>query len=225
MTGEQSVELVNPLEEYNKALRRLRRYISSDKPPDMKVVLVCCALLYCFDTTRGEQKWALKHLDMALDILRRRQEVFHLVPGNGSCDDLNTIAEYFQSLDVQASIYSTSRTPSLLPITAAEKSGLADCVPPTFHSFAGAENALLKLQNWLMHFFLVNYRYKQVNLILLPAEIAQELRKLNAQLMRWREAFEVLKVKGILPPKEKSEILQNKASLIKVQSDAVTWQS
>jgi hypothetical protein len=54
VTEEKSVGFVNPLEEYDKALRRLRRYIASEKPPDMKVMLVRCALLYCFDTTRGE---------------------------------------------------------------------------------------------------------------------------------------------------------------------------
>jgi hypothetical protein len=58
-----------------------------------------------------------------------------------------------------------------------------------------------------MYSFFTNYRYKRVNAILLPAEVARELRQLIAQFMRWREAFEVLKVQGIPPLKGKLGIL------------------
>jgi len=217
-----AVELTNPLEEYNKAIRRLRRHINSEKVPSKKVILVCCALFYCFDSVRGEHQWALNHLQGALNLLQRSVDTRNA--GNSSSDDLsvdelNTITKLFSRLDVQASVFDgDGRLPSLLLVSKDEKSGLTNCIPSDFARFTEAEAVLSKLENWIMHFIVSDDAYKGNTEVQLPSDVAQEIRALKSQIYKWGEAFDRLLIRQ-RPYLDKGEDLtcQNSISMMKVQ--------
>lgn len=217
---EQAVRLTNPLEDYNKAIRRLRKYITSEKYPNKKVILVCCALFYCFDSARGEHQWALNHLQGALNLLQGSADAEELANSNNlSVNELNTITKLFSRLDVQASVFDgIGRLPSLLLVSRDEKDGLANGVPPNFASFTEAEAVLSKLENWIMHFLISNDEYRGNTEVQLPSNVAQEIRELKSQIDKWGEAFDRLLIQQ-KPYLDKGEdpTCQNSISMMKVQ--------
>ena len=53
---------VETLQQYDKAVRKLRRYLATKEEPLIKVALICCVSFYSFESARGEYDNALEHL-------------------------------------------------------------------------------------------------------------------------------------------------------------------
>ena len=189
------VAITNPLKEYNIAIRRLRKHIGSEASPKRKVVLVCCALFYCFDSTRGRQDWAITHLNTALSILNNTAcigEAADSNPGTDSTYEVDVMKQFFSRLDAQAAIFEQRRVPSLELISQNEKSGRVNVVPLIFTSLSQAEIALDKLGSWTMRFLASNRHLKSTSEAEMPAVITQERQKLNKQFERWEKAVRML---------------------------------
>ena len=67
---DQKLTSVETLVQYNKAVRPLRKYLLNVEEPSTKIALICCALFYCFESTRRDYDSALAHLRSGLTILR-----------------------------------------------------------------------------------------------------------------------------------------------------------
>jgi hypothetical protein len=212
----------DPLKEYNKAIRRLQKYINSSENPSKKVVLVCCALFYGFDSTRGEQEWALAHLRTALNLLKNISNVKGDADSkldNDSLNKMDIMRRFFSQLDVQAAVFDDSRLPTMVLISPDERSGRANCIPLGFTRLSQAEIALYKLQNWAMNFFTSNAQHKYKMEGEMPFAVALERRELQKQFRRWEEALSVLlEHQEALYDKEKAQMLQNNTSILRVHS-------
>ena len=206
---------INAMKEYNKAIRRLRKYMRSRETPNRKLVLMCCALFYCFESIRGEQEWALHHLKAGLKILN---EAAGPIIDKNELDELEPVKEFFSRLDIQVAIFEDGQLPLLRLISPDEKSGLVSCVPPSFTSFSKAEISLNKLENWIIHFLISNQQHKSQTQIQMPQVVTQEIQELTEQLKGWEQAFSVL-VTNQTPPsdKERAQTLQNSISISKIQ--------
>ena len=215
------VAITDPLKEYNIAIRRLRKYIGSEASPKKKVVLLCCALFYCFDSTRGQQDWAITHLNTALDIIKGtawRGEAADSSPDGNSTYEIDVIKQFFSRLDTQAAIFEQRRVPSLELMSRDEKSGRVDVVPSTFTSLSQAEIALDKLGSWTMRFLSSNRQLKYKTEAEMPVAIAQERRDLKKQFERWGEAAKrLIDHQDPHLDKEMAQTFQNSISIFTVQ--------
>lgn len=96
-----------PLRQYNKAVRHLRRYLKVTAEPSHRVVLTCSALFCCFESTCGHHEAALKHLDGGLAVLHEavlNQEVL-----TSSDSSMSTIGEPLPRLSTDTLEASDSR--------------------------------------------------------------------------------------------------------------------
>ena len=213
--------LINPLKEYNRALRRLRKYISSEAAPNKKVILVCCALFYCFENTRGEQEWALIHLETALNLSKEPSGVAGAADSrlvHDAPDNLDTTTLFFSRLDAQASSNVESRLPSLTLVSQDERFGQANCVPPSFTRLSQADVALNKLENWTMHFVISNVQHQWKTEAEIPSAITCERRELKRQFERWEAAFSKLLDHTEAPTdKDKAQTFRDSVAMLKVQ--------
>ena len=191
----QVIQNTETLLQYNRAVRQLRKYIASTAVPSIIVALTCCALFYCFESTRGDYDSAREHLRSGLVILQSTK-------ANGtdkklSCeptdshDDLEQLSRIFSRLDLQASMFDDARTPFFQLISAEERCGAIPAIPNTFfRDLEEAQVTLVKLQNHLLNFLTRNNRYKFVSAEDLPNSIVQEKRELLKQFKRWSLALE-----------------------------------
>jgi len=193
--GSTSAEDVNKetLIQYNKALRLLRKYLGGRERPSIKVALICCTLFHCFESTRGNTGAALDHLRNGLMILGEAQtpRVHPSCMAWDSPEDMEKVTQVFSRLDLQATIFDDSRTPSLMLTSADERSGTTPCVATVvFSDLEEAHVTLIKLQNWLFRLLTTNIKYKFWPQEQLPAFIVEEKHNLEEQYKRWSQTFE-----------------------------------
>ncbi|KAH8881339.1 hypothetical protein GQ53DRAFT_848353 [Thozetella sp. PMI_491] len=187
------------LMQYNKSLRCLRKYLNhsaKDKEkegPSLIVVLVCCALFYCFETARGNGDAAFHHLKMAVSILSNEGNREEMSRTAQDMADMFKLEDLFQRLDLAAAMYQYDRTPLLDLVTPQEKMGLVSCIgPQPFRGLEEAHTVLAKLQNWTLHLLIPNPEYKFGLVENLPPEFMREKEVLGAQFALWHDKFEAM---------------------------------
>lgn len=188
---------VEVLQQYNRAVRQVRRYLSSTARPSIKVALICCALFYCFESTRGDYDSAREHLRSGLMMLQ-------LAKTNGTDDkplhdsldsreDLEQLTQIFARLDLQATMFDDTRVPFFELTSAEERCGGISVIPNTvFGNMEEARVTLDKLQNQLFNFLTRNNHYKFVPVEDLPDSLVREKRELAKQFRRWSVALDGL---------------------------------
>jgi hypothetical protein len=181
--------------QYSRAVRQLRRHLSSTAQPSIKVVLICCILFYCFESSYGDYDSAREHLRCGLVILQTaRANRINDRPSSDSVqshDDIEQLSQIFSRLDLQAMMFDDMRMPFLELTSAEERSGVAPVVSHlTFSDLAEAQVTLDKLQNQQLNFLMRNNRYKFFSAADLPDFIVVEKGELEKQLERWSVALD-----------------------------------
>ncbi|KAI9739964.1 MAG: hypothetical protein M1818_005020 [Claussenomyces sp. TS43310] len=182
-----------PLIQYNKAIRKLRRYMTSKDQPSIHVTFTCCALFFCFENTRGHYDNALQHLRNGVMILReaRATPTASTSAYGSSLGDIDELAHVLARMDLQATLFDDSRTPLLDLTTPEERAGTTPCIPRNiFFNLGEAQKTLDKLQNQLLRFLTLNNDFKFTQQDQLPAFIVQEKMELEEQYYRWSIAME-----------------------------------
>jgi hypothetical protein len=196
--GQQSCEGGHNVEtslQYSRAVRQLRKHLSSTAQPSTKVALICCILFYCFESTYGDYDSAREHLRCGLIILQTAKvNRTKDKPSSDSVqphDDLEQLSQILSRLDLQATLFDDTRTPFLELTSAEERFGVAPVVPHlAFSDLAEAQATLDKLQNQLFNFLTRNNRYKFVSAEDLPDFIVGEKCELEKQFRRWSVALD-----------------------------------
>lgn len=190
--GDQNVET---LAQYNRAVRQLRKYLSTNAQPSIGVALICCALFYCFESTRGDFDTAREHLQSGLVILQsaKASRADSKLSNDflGWDGELEQLTQIFARLDLQATMFDDTRTPFLELTSAEERCGATPTVPNTiYNNLEEARVKLDKLQNQLFNFLVRNNPYKFVLAADLPDFIVQEKHEMQKQCRRWSVALE-----------------------------------
>jgi hypothetical protein len=185
----------NPLviQEYNKAVRQLRKYMAATTNPSKILILTCCVLFYCFENARGDYEAAMGHLHAGLSILQdwiaeKGGNSFSTVEPN-SAGDLHSLTQLLARLDMQVTLFTDDRLPYLCLVSSDETSGKISCVPREFNELIEAQESLDKLQNWLSRFLILNSPYKFEPLGDVPTVIVNEKKVLESQFTRWSTAM------------------------------------
>ena len=129
----QTDQVADTVRLYGKAIRRLRNYIATTRPPSIRTVLTCCFLFYCFESTRADHDAALEHLQTGLRILQEAKSA-RSRSQNGTTlltDDIETLTRVFSRLDTQASASNETRMPSLCVVSDDERAGITPLIPKT----------------------------------------------------------------------------------------------
>lgn len=172
---------------YEKALRQVRRYISTNPSPSAVVLLQCCILLHQFDSMRGDHHAALVHLENAFAILHSStsQRSISSMNGAGSVlsDDMDEIQSVLVRMDLQASLFDDARVPTY------QSSSLADCLNiPRFMTIRSAQKSLHYLLSSLWTFLTTNLSCKSVPLDMIPPAVTKEKQLLNLRFQAWEAA-------------------------------------
>ncbi|KAH8801769.1 hypothetical protein F5884DRAFT_741107 [Xylogone sp. PMI_703] len=182
------------IREYNRALRKLRKYLRSPNH-SIEVVLVCCTLFYCFDAIRGECEWAFKHLQTGIGLFRnwvkesdKRLQDLSIMSDE---EPYNPLILAYLRLDMQATTFDDARLPALSFISHNEGLEQAESITPyDFKSLSHAQTVLDKLQHRVLTFLASNVRYKNTAAEELPEPVSQELQALKEHMRLWQVAFD-----------------------------------
>jgi len=224
---------LNPLtlQEYNRAVRQLRRYLASTTMPCKRIILVCCVLFYCFEGARGEYDAAMGHLQAGLGILQDWIAEQQRRSLDSSClestEDLDCLTEVFARMDLQATIFDDSRLPYLSLASPDEMTGRISCVPSVFKKLSEAQVTLDKLQSWLFHFLVSNVPYKRAPVERIPSAIMREKNLLDGQFRRWSAAMELFADKQLECSKTSEEsvkvlVMFHRTMLVLLQASLAT---
>ena len=138
---------VKTLAQYNRVVRQLRKYLSTNAQPPVGVALTFCALCYCFESIRGDFDAACEHLRSGLVILKSAKA--GRADGKLSNDfldsdgELEQLTQIFSRLDLQATMFDDTRAPFVGLNSAEERCGNTPTVPNTI--FNNLEEARVKL--------------------------------------------------------------------------------
>jgi Fungal specific transcription factor domain len=194
---DQEMTSVETLAQYDKAVRQLRRYLSSKQEPSIKVALICCALFYSFESTRGNYDSALAHLQNGLTILREAKEggANETVSETSriNSNDLNKLEQVFSRMDLQATLFDDGRMPYLEFTSIDERTGATPIVnTDTFENAGQAQLTLDKLQNQAWRFITTSSPYKFLPAEGVPTHVVDEKKLLVDQYKCWSRALDGL---------------------------------
>jgi hypothetical protein len=143
------------LQQSNKAIKHLRTQLSSRVPQSGESVLLSCILFICLETFQGNHEAALAHLESGLKILGSwlddddqpvLSSEFVSRPTRQFLEE--ELVPIFTRLDVQATIYLTSR--SLKEVSPCSSTA-APIMPTRFTSLSDANNHLADLVHWMLY--------------------------------------------------------------------------
>jgi hypothetical protein len=202
------------LTQYGKAIRQLRRYLTSTEHPCVKTALICSLLFHCFESVRGDYSAALVHLENGLGILRNQREKglgqAMSGPNDVVSEDLRNLDRQFARMDLQATfVGGAGRFPSVEFTTEDERSGLTPIVATgAFKDLAEAELTLDKLRNQACRFHLTTIPYRHHHPDMVPIPVVEEKTELLRQLENWSVAMDGLWIlqHQISPPLHHSEM-------------------
>lgn len=177
---------------YNKAIRALRKRMENTSKETTRLALICCVLFYCFEITLGNDEAALRHLNSGLKLL----PAYHQEANQAHNEDIVEMSAVFERLDLQATHFDDSRVPQL---KLAPKN-MGDILPNDlsgyeFSRLEDARRALVRLQNWLMHFLISNLCFKDQPLESIPLNVLHEKDLLMRESRKWTNGFEALRLK------------------------------
>ena len=86
------------LQQYNKAVGRLRRHLADEQQYSAKVALVCCVIFHCFENACGNFDTALTHLRNGLAIWKRTPGVPERTTGDADMCSLTYVSVSYTHL-------------------------------------------------------------------------------------------------------------------------------
>ena len=189
------------LQQYNKAIHKLGKDLSTKGCQSAEVALTCCLLFFCFESVQGNHKSALCHLQSGLEILRSwrvkdSQSSFNNIWISSSKSDIieDYLVRVFSHLDMQASLFlhTNTRLPPLHTLLTNSGSDATHFIPISFASLDQARNMLEKLSNRLAYFIILNQPDPDRSPDNIPSTVIEEHNDLTAQLQRWSQLFDDL---------------------------------
>lgn len=178
--------------EYNKAVRKLRRYIGETKELSRAAVLVCCYLFYCYELLRGDGAAARDHLRHGVEILRSwaveksRTWGRYCIRKKPELDELDHLEVYFSWLDLGVTIHDNTHLPQMTPDPAAVNKALGSLKEDQpFEDEYHARQHLLFINSMCYSFFTRHAQYRDWDARNVPAEIVQAKQAINFQYRSW----------------------------------------
>ena len=178
-----------PVQQYLKALKRLRVLLSS---PDLSIdlVLTCALLCTYFEALRGSFRSALTHVENVANVLHSGRSS-PLLKANQ-----NLLATIVQ-LDVHGSMYCGSRAPTLSWLA----SGVNTLIPEAFENLTQARNIVSLWTCRMLHFFRTTADHYK---FLYPGDVPIEVIWMSQQL---EKAF--LDLEGLLQVLKRNQPSEN----------------
>ena len=187
------------LQQYNKAIAKLRKHLLTKGHQSVEVALICCLLFVCFESLLGNHESALCHMESGLDILRSwRARNVHSPSSNiwspSSESDIveDHLIQVFCRLDMQATLLLDTRIPQFLTILPIDGNEATDFIPTRFASLTEARNVLDTIGNQLAYFIILNHPDPDRPPDSVPSTMITEQAKLDARLQEWSQAFDDL---------------------------------
>lgn len=188
---EDSLNEVQILTEYHKAVRQLQKYLKRDQPSTI-VALTCCVLFYLFESTRGNFDAALEHLRNTVRILQAhttsQEGADFSREATGSPEDMYSLTQVFRRMDVQATIFNNNGTPSLSWYSNLRRE--ASVVTATIISLDQAQETLDQLMNHFFNFLGTYAFHKVTKFEDLPITVVEGKCELLVQCNGWSAAFD-----------------------------------
>lgn len=217
--------------QYDRAIRWLRAYMETSKQPDPQVILICCALFFCSENSRGNREAALQHLEKGLSIINAEQrnklprKVYEIETDAHTADDLGSevteestvtpktseideeLLYVFSRLDCQATLCQDTREPVLDLDDLTHIDDLNHTTEDSFRTITDAQRSLDALHNRLARFLTKSAPHRQDSADSLPHSIVGQKRTLHTQCARWEELM-----KGLIAKQSPSvqQTLKNK---------------
>lgn len=135
--------------QYYKAIRELRRQLSSEPGRSTEAALICCFLFICFEFLQGNDIGALTHLKSGLDIILRSQvkpikikTIWHSSPCSDQGDFLSSATQLFGLVDSIAALWIGEKS---LQNSVIEDGQIYTPVPKTFSTLEEATQSFIRL--------------------------------------------------------------------------------
>lgn len=186
------VASVETLDHYGRAIRTIRKRLAQESTDSIKFALISCIILYCCESTLGDQDAALQHLGNGLKLFKS----FTSNAKKGGNDDIKQLTTMFERLDVQASFFQDDRVPILsLPDWKIHKADYEALVPEKgFFTLQEAHESLVKLQAWIYSFVNTNIDVDKASADLPNSEILDEKEALVQGFNSWNHAVDTFKL-------------------------------
>ncbi|KAI4124592.1 MAG: hypothetical protein LQ347_005681, partial [Umbilicaria vellea] len=201
-TGRNEWECRFSLQQYNRAITKLRKHLSTKGHQSVEVALICCLLFICFESLLGNHESALCHLESGIDILRGwRARNVHLSSSNiwspSSESDIieDHLVQVFSRLDMQATLLLDTRVPQCQTIQPIHGNIALDCIPTRFVGLSEARSVLDKIGNQLALFIITNHPDPDLPPDSVSSATKMEQTELTARLEGWSQAYDDLLTK------------------------------
>ena len=201
------------LQEYGKALTRMRESLERGERRSQRTILMSIVLFTCFQSFTGDHRAAITQIQSGLGLLEERRQDSRQ-PLIGRQDDVveDELIQMFTRLAVQAKSYDmafhfpepyviqlsprsrdpTSPSSPTSPSDAASTSSISSDLPEVFHSTPEARTALDSLCERIMRFKEQLSTFHPGPNNILPASIRSSGAGFRIQLQQWGVAFEPL---------------------------------
>ena len=192
---------------YGKALRQLIRDVSgAEKAHSRAMSLICGVLFTLIEVLQGSNVQALAHLDGIIKLLNETSRPKHVETHEMFMTDVEEdLRPVISRLDVQASVFSTTRPPGLtLPPLLVERNS-----PRPFTGLDNAEEELTALMMHMSYFKRTTanaFRYETAGDI--PIEVLGHQNQLAYHFCRWWQNANTLLASATLENNPKASLLQ-----------------
>jgi len=213
-TGTLTAPVSASLQQYDKAVYKLRKYIDSTEHPSHAVVLICCVCFISLELLRGGVTAAASHLQSGMSILR----VWEKEVSDEACEaDFATLTEMFGVLDIQACMFDDTRPPAMRAPSSPETSNLSGggySYPKRFCSISEAQAAVRDALGENLAYFIDNTPYNIVNYVpypmrpqlSVPNTALRAKRRMESLLSSWEDALDAFVVEEGESCARKSEL-------------------
>ncbi|CAG8973365.1 hypothetical protein HYALB_00000128 [Hymenoscyphus albidus] len=196
-TFNQAIYDNNSMQQYNKALREVRKLMASQTNPPIEMILICCMIFYSIETTRGDHETASKHAKSGLQILKHFYPEMRAIGGSLKTPrkrkeiDRNLLALFVGTDLSLCGQDGYNRAPDFVTTTIEERSGKTPTMPAKFTSALQASVVSNKLVNWTFQIrALILRQWQDTGLPWeLPPHLVKEIEIIQSELHRWTWAF------------------------------------